>query len=475
MNKKRSRLLSLLVSLFAVIVFLSLRVEAQTGPGREPKVEGDIDPYEFTLYQASNYVNPMMSLKLSSGMRMLKVSKVDKVPLSLLLGSKVGVVLFPNVDFSSKTYRMSSYTDDGSGGKVNPKFYLLGYFRFKGSTPDTGMGGIIQGPCSLIIHRKDISDYLGVYLESITSNELGQSGSWGQFYPLPDDANNSTIIYHKIPKGDRFKLQYMAGGLGAQSLFPSTTPPYPENMAVTITSPHTTLKLPEPKPQTIEWQLDKHGIAQISSIAMQYKGPFQGDAYLLQKAVRAPAAPTEVRAPAASDLEKGFDRPGSDYKNFPLDGGPERCQQACAEDPNCKAFTWVRPGVQGPQARCWLKGGVPSAVSNANCVSGVKTALATGPISSGTPAPSQTLSIDIGGIWKSSVGLVYEIRQRGDHFGWTVVNSDEKGRGACQGKAVSVTWSSSAGSGSAKGNVVDMDNSGKATRIEWDNGVSFFR
>ena len=104
MNTKRSCLLSLLVSLFVIIVVLSFRAEAQTGPGREPKAEGDIDPYEVTLYQASNYVNPIMSLKLSPGMRMLKVSKVDKVPLSILLGSKVGVVLFHDVDLSSKTY-----------------------------------------------------------------------------------------------------------------------------------------------------------------------------------------------------------------------------------------------------------------------------------------------------------------------------------------------------------------------------------
>ncbi len=412
MNTKRSSLLCFLVSLFAVIAVLSFRAEAQMGPGRESKVEGDIDPYEVTLYQASNYVNPIKSLKLSPGMRMLRVSKLDKAPLSILLGSKVGVVLFPNVDLSSKTYRISSYTDDGTGSKVNPKFYLLGYFRFKGSTPDTGMEKIIQGPCSLIIHRKDISDYLGLYLESITSNELGQSGSWGQFYPLPDDANNLTVIYHKIPQGGRFKLQYMAGGLGAQSLFPSTTPPYPENLAVTITSPSTTLKLPEPKPQTIEWQLDKEGIAQISSIRIQYMGPFHEDAYLSPKAVRAPPAPDPPK-PAGS----------------------------------------LATGKQGP-----------GAVQAGQAAQG--------------PKPEQMTALktpDVSGIWKSSIGLVYEIRQRGDQFGWSVANSDEKGRGSCQGKAVSATWTNRAGAGSAKGNITGADASGKATRIEWDNGVVFFR
>lgn len=81
------------------------------------------------------------------------------------------------------------------------------------------------------------------------------------------------------------------------------------------------------------------------------------------------AARTDVTA------EKGVDLPGLDYKSFwlPKDD-PELCRQACADDEKCKAYTYVKPGVQGPQARCFLKGRVPSAKRNDCCVSGVKTA-----------------------------------------------------------------------------------------------------
>ena len=73
-------------------------------------------------------------------------------------------------------------------------------------------------------------------------------------------------------------------------------------------------------------------------------------------------------------LEWNTNRPGLDYKNFELtEARPELCQQACADDPNCKAFTYVKPGVQGPRARCWLKSAVPEAGPGDCCVSGVKT------------------------------------------------------------------------------------------------------
>ncbi len=71
-------------------------------------------------------------------------------------------------------------------------------------------------------------------------------------------------------------------------------------------------------------------------------------------------------------VEPDTDRPGSDYRSFDLSGGPEQCQEVCADDPNCRAYTYVRPGIQGRLARCWLKSGVPALVPNDCCVSGVK-------------------------------------------------------------------------------------------------------
>ncbi|MEA2045212.1 MAG: PAN domain-containing protein [Euryarchaeota archaeon] len=72
-------------------------------------------------------------------------------------------------------------------------------------------------------------------------------------------------------------------------------------------------------------------------------------------------------------MENNVDRPGMDYRNFDLSSpDPQLCEQECANDPKCKAFTYVKPGYQGPNARCWLKTGVPDPIPAACCISGVK-------------------------------------------------------------------------------------------------------
>jgi hypothetical protein len=66
------------------------------------------------------------------------------------------------------------------------------------------------------------------------------------------------------------------------------------------------------------------------------------------------------------------DRPGSDYKVFwtENDNG-DICQRVCWGDKKCKAWTWVRPGVQGSGARCWLKAARPPAKHSYCCNSGL--------------------------------------------------------------------------------------------------------
>jgi hypothetical protein len=80
---------------------------------------------------------------------------------------------------------------------------------------------------------------------------------------------------------------------------------------------------------------------------------------------------------AASDgisLEYNTDRAGSDYRDFDLapGDGPKICRQACEDEAQCRAFTYVKAGVQGDNPRCWLKSSVPSASDSDCCVSGVK-------------------------------------------------------------------------------------------------------
>lgn len=76
---------------------------------------------------------------------------------------------------------------------------------------------------------------------------------------------------------------------------------------------------------------------------------------------------------SGSSWEPSTDRAGSDYRNFNLASPhPEDCQVACNSDSHCRAWTYVRPGVQGPQARCWLKNHVPAARHDTCCISGIK-------------------------------------------------------------------------------------------------------
>lgn len=78
-------------------------------------------------------------------------------------------------------------------------------------------------------------------------------------------------------------------------------------------------------------------------------------------------------AHSANNWEQGIDRMGQDFRNFDqAQPDPGICQAACANDPRCRAWTWVRPGHQGPHSRCWLKHGVPVARRSDCCVSGVR-------------------------------------------------------------------------------------------------------
>jgi len=94
-----------------------------------------------------------------------------------------------------------------------------------------------------------------------------------------------------------------------------------------------------------------------------------GQASVLAQAPK--SAPINPRAAApAQGMEADTNRFGSDYRGFDAPSAP-LCQTACINDAMCKAWTWVKPGVQGPSGKCWLKNQVPPPTANACCVSGV--------------------------------------------------------------------------------------------------------
>lgn len=82
--------------------------------------------------------------------------------------------------------------------------------------------------------------------------------------------------------------------------------------------------------------------------------------------------PSKMYTAVGTTLELGINRQGEDYYSFEQqEARPEVCREACFDDaPNCKAFTYVRPGLQGTQARCYLKSGFSTPTFNAGTVSG---------------------------------------------------------------------------------------------------------
>lgn len=76
--------------------------------------------------------------------------------------------------------------------------------------------------------------------------------------------------------------------------------------------------------------------------------------------------------PAVEPVMDNVNLPGMDFFNFEVStDDPGLCREACERDGRCRAYTYVRPGVQGVYGRCWLKDSVPEQVADSNTVSGV--------------------------------------------------------------------------------------------------------
>jgi len=89
------------------------------------------------------------------------------------------------------------------------------------------------------------------------------------------------------------------------------------------------------------------------------------------KSVRARENCGRVELSGARD-EEGYDRPGADLPGMPIADvtSAANCRNRCIKEHRCRAWTWVKPGFQGPAANCWLKETVPWARKNDCCLSG---------------------------------------------------------------------------------------------------------
>lgn len=75
-----------------------------------------------------------------------------------------------------------------------------------------------------------------------------------------------------------------------------------------------------------------------------------------------------------SEMQWDHDLKSLDYKEFePPEADPTYCEDACAKDDKCVAWTYVKPHtIKGPRPRCFLKNALPQLEPNPNCVSGYK-------------------------------------------------------------------------------------------------------
>ena len=84
------------------------------------------------------------------------------------------------------------------------------------------------------------------------------------------------------------------------------------------------------------------------------------------------AASSSPAAPNSGPM-LNTDLRGSSYRNFDLTTDKATlCQDACKAETQCLAWTYVHPGPQGSNAKCWLKNIIPPASVNSCCISGIE-------------------------------------------------------------------------------------------------------
>lgn len=78
----------------------------------------------------------------------------------------------------------------------------------------------------------------------------------------------------------------------------------------------------------------------------------------------------QAGAEVTAEMRLGINFPGNDIGSFFVgDNDPQTCQAACDVNEDCEAWTFVKPGIQGPEAVCWLKNAVAAPEVTECCIS----------------------------------------------------------------------------------------------------------
>jgi hypothetical protein len=135
-----------------------------------------------------------------------------------------------------------------------------------------------------------------------------------------------------------------------------------------------------------------------------------------------PAAPSQ---PTTVSQELQTNRPGGDYRYFDLaSADPALCQQQCLNESKCAAWTYVNPGLQGSQARCWLKSTIPGPTRDACCVSGTKEPNSPVQPSPQPSAPSQPTTSESKFFRTVSIAGTWQPGARGETWTFTALGGD---------------------------------------------------
>lgn len=133
--------------------------------------------------------------------------------------------------------------------------------------------------------------------------------------------------------------------------------------------------------------------------------------------------PTERIDPG---MENNIDRPGADYDRFHInDYRPDRCKSECERDRGrCRAWTYVRPGIQHKFAVCYLKTAIPAPAANNCCISGV----------SNPPAPPPNVP---GAAARCKPGFVWRVARPTDYV---CVTPDSRALVAQENSVATTRW-----------------------------------
>ena len=330
------------------------------GSQAAPKVP---DPWEIIVYEHPNYVGQSVSYRLEPGMRQRLVPIVEPrgQVSSFLLGTKVAVELlpFPNFIASEGDLKLSArfaYWSYPELDAFNDRDISLILFpRAKPFESPGGYGPIGYGEYGPI---------------GVTLSDERASGEWHvTFFPAPewewereyavpelgyaDLDKNVNRVYIGRSRSVQVTLYEQRSFQGASITFPGAVPM-----------------------DAFSDNLGKYGWSdRAASVKVTWTGPWLNTA-----------------PPSRYSTTFGYDVPAGDFKRFFVDGGPNQCEDACDAEPACKGFTWVRPGVQAPQAVCWLKTTLAwPARENVNAASGLKPGAGwTNPVQTPPAPPSRT-------------------------------------------------------------------------------------